>query len=179
MGTAQDYSYIQKPDLGYQYEFATDDLEAMSACLNAHGFAIIVDALPADVVEDLKQAVYDGADPDRDRVVVVRQVVDVLVPRRALDPRKLGLVRFLENVHQRQVHLFGVVLPRRLFKNAFQLSRRAVQVLHVQQRLGLRPGPRLVRGRRREPRQEDRQGGRDRCLQTGQSAGDEGSFTWY
>ena len=28
-----DYSHIQKPDLGYRYEFATDELEAMDECL--------------------------------------------------------------------------------------------------------------------------------------------------
>ena len=28
-----DYSHIQKPDLGYRYEFATDELDAMSECV--------------------------------------------------------------------------------------------------------------------------------------------------
>ena len=36
-----DYSHIQKPDLGYRYEFATDELDAMDSCLEAHGFAIV------------------------------------------------------------------------------------------------------------------------------------------
>ena len=60
----EDYSHIQKPDLDYRYEFATDELEAMDECLEAHGFAIIKEALPDEIVERLKQAVYDGADPD-------------------------------------------------------------------------------------------------------------------
>ena len=34
----EDYSHIQKPDLGYRYEFATDELDAMDECLAAHGF---------------------------------------------------------------------------------------------------------------------------------------------
>ena len=60
----QDYSYIQKPDLGYRYEFATNELDRMDECLGAHGFAIIKDALPEEIVERLKQAVYDGTDPE-------------------------------------------------------------------------------------------------------------------
>ena len=60
-----DYSHIQKPDLGYRYEFATDELDAMDECLEAHGFAIIKDALPPEIVAKLKQAVWDGTDPDR------------------------------------------------------------------------------------------------------------------
>ena len=61
----QDYSHIQKPDLGYCYEFATDELGAMSECLEAHGFAIIKDAISEEMVEHLKQAVWDGTDPER------------------------------------------------------------------------------------------------------------------
>jgi hypothetical protein len=60
----QDYSHIEKPDLGYRYEFATDELAAMDQCLEAHGFAIIKDALPPEIVDHLKQAVYAGTDPD-------------------------------------------------------------------------------------------------------------------
>ena len=59
-----DYSHIQKPDLGYPYEFAADQLPAMSACLEAHGFAIIKGVLPDDLVESLKRAVRAGTDPD-------------------------------------------------------------------------------------------------------------------
>ena len=61
----EDYSHIQKPDLGYRYEFATDELDAMDECLEAHGFAIIKDALPPEIVAKLKQAVWDGTDPER------------------------------------------------------------------------------------------------------------------
>ena len=59
----EDYSHIQKPDLGYRYEFATDELDAMDECLEAHGFAVIKDALPPEIVAKLKQAVWDGTDP--------------------------------------------------------------------------------------------------------------------
>ena len=59
----EDYSHIQKPDLGYRYEFATDELDAMDECLAAHGFAIIKDVLPPEIVAKLKQAVWDGTDP--------------------------------------------------------------------------------------------------------------------
>ena len=61
----EDYSHIQKPDLGYRYEFATDELDAMDECLEAHGFAIIKDVLPSEIVAKLKQAVWDGTDPER------------------------------------------------------------------------------------------------------------------
>ena len=36
----------------------------MSECLEVHGFAIIKDVLPPERVEKLKQAVYDGTDPE-------------------------------------------------------------------------------------------------------------------
>ena len=51
-----DQSTIRKPALDYQYEFSTDELDAMSACLDAHGFAVIKDVLSDEVVEGLKQA---------------------------------------------------------------------------------------------------------------------------
>ena len=60
----EDYSHVQKPDIEYQYEFGIEDLDAMSECLEAHGFAVIKDVLPPDRVERLKQAVYDGTDPE-------------------------------------------------------------------------------------------------------------------
>ena len=59
-----DQAEIEKPDLGYRYEFATDELDEMSVCMEAHGFAIIKDVLSDDVVEGVKQAVWDGTDPD-------------------------------------------------------------------------------------------------------------------
>lgn len=59
-----DYSHIEKPDLGYRYEFGLDELDAMSDCLEAHGLAIIKDVLPQEIVESLKQGVIDGTDPD-------------------------------------------------------------------------------------------------------------------
>ena len=61
----EDYLHIQKPDLGYRYEFATDELNAMDQCLEAHGFAVIKDVLPPEIVAQIKQAVWDGTDPER------------------------------------------------------------------------------------------------------------------
>ena len=60
-----DQASVEKADLGYRYEFSTDELDEMSACLEAHGFAIIKDVLPGDVVDTLKEGVWDGTDPDR------------------------------------------------------------------------------------------------------------------
>ena len=34
----EDYSQIQKPELGYTYEFEVGQLDLMSECLDAHGF---------------------------------------------------------------------------------------------------------------------------------------------
>ena len=61
----EDYAQIEKPDLSYRYEFSTDELDAMAVCLDTHGFAIIQDVLPPGLVEDLKQAVFEGTDPER------------------------------------------------------------------------------------------------------------------
>ena len=60
----EDYSHVKKPDTGYRYEFGIQELEEMSECLEAHGFAVIKDVLPPERVEKLKQAVYDGTDPN-------------------------------------------------------------------------------------------------------------------
>ena len=60
-----DQTKIAKPDPGYRYEFVTSELEAMSTCLSSHGFAILKGVLSDDFVERLKQAVWDGTDPNR------------------------------------------------------------------------------------------------------------------
>ncbi len=62
----KEYLEIQKPELGYTYEFGIDQLSLMSECLEAHGFAIIKDVLPPELVEVSKQAVFDGTDPKRE-----------------------------------------------------------------------------------------------------------------
>ena len=62
----EDYSQIQKPELGYTYEFEVSQLDLMSECLDAHGFAIIKDVLPDSLIDSLKQAVLDGTDPERE-----------------------------------------------------------------------------------------------------------------
>ena len=36
---------IEKPDPGYRYDFARNELDRMSDCLEAHGFAIIKEVL--------------------------------------------------------------------------------------------------------------------------------------
>ena len=60
------YLRIEKPELAYTYEFEMDQLSQMSECLEAHGFAIIKDVLPDGLVDSLKQAVFDGTDPNRE-----------------------------------------------------------------------------------------------------------------
>ena len=62
----KEYLEIQKPELNYTYEFGVDQLPLVSECLEAHGFAIIKDVLPPEVVNSLKQAVFDGTDPKRE-----------------------------------------------------------------------------------------------------------------
>lgn len=61
----REYAHIQKPSLPYQYEFGMDELDAMEACLELHGFAVIKDVLPPELVDQLKEAVYSGTDPER------------------------------------------------------------------------------------------------------------------
>jgi hypothetical protein len=60
-----DQAAIEKPELGYRYEFATDEMDAVVSCMDAHGFAIIKDVLPESIVAGMRQAVWDGTDPDR------------------------------------------------------------------------------------------------------------------
>ena len=60
-----DQSTISKPELDYQYEFATDEPVPMSLCLEAHGFAVIKEVLTAEVVDGLREAVWAGTDPER------------------------------------------------------------------------------------------------------------------
>ena len=62
----KEYLEIQKPELDYTYEFEVDQLSEMSECLAAHGFAIVKDVLPPELVDSLKQAVFDGTDPNRE-----------------------------------------------------------------------------------------------------------------
>ncbi|RKU38866.1 hypothetical protein C6496_05020 [Candidatus Poribacteria bacterium] len=62
----KEYLEIQKPELGYTYEFGVNQIPLMSECLEAHGFAIIKDVLPPELVDGLKQAVFDGTDPNRE-----------------------------------------------------------------------------------------------------------------
>ena len=60
-----DQAKVKKPEPGYRYEFGVDELDTMSGCLEAHGFAIVKDVLPGEIVDDLKEAVWHGTDPDR------------------------------------------------------------------------------------------------------------------
>ena len=59
-----DYSHIRKPDLGYPYEFGTDELDAAQACVEAHGFAIVKNVLTEALVEELQESVKQVLDPD-------------------------------------------------------------------------------------------------------------------
>ena len=62
----EDYLRIQKPELNYTYEFEVSQLDLMSECLDLHGFAIIKDVLPDQLIDSLKQAVFEGTDPARE-----------------------------------------------------------------------------------------------------------------
>ena len=59
-----DYSNIQKPELGYRYEFTLDELDAAQACVDAHGFAIVKDVLSDEIVTELQESVQQILDPD-------------------------------------------------------------------------------------------------------------------
>ena len=60
-----DLASIAKPDLAYRYEFSVAELDAVSTCLDTHGFAIVKDVLPQVVVATLRAGVWEGTDPDR------------------------------------------------------------------------------------------------------------------
>ena len=60
----QHYLEIQEPELDYTYRFELDQLPQMSTCLEAHGFAIIKDVLPDEMIGRLKKAVFDGTDSE-------------------------------------------------------------------------------------------------------------------
>ena len=62
----KDYLQIQKPSLEYTYEFEIGQLDLMSKCLEAHGFAIIKGVLSDGLIGSIKQAVFDGTDPKRE-----------------------------------------------------------------------------------------------------------------
>ena len=54
----KEYLQIQKPVLGYPYEFDLNQLGPISECLETHGFAIIKDVLCGKLIDLLKQAVF-------------------------------------------------------------------------------------------------------------------------
>ena len=47
----ENYSHVQQPDLRYQYQFGVDQLDQMSECVEAHGFAIVKDVLPKQKID--------------------------------------------------------------------------------------------------------------------------------
>jgi hypothetical protein len=57
---------IQKPELGYRYEFTVDELDAAQRCVVAHGFAVIQKMLPDETVEALQASVLQVVDPQRE-----------------------------------------------------------------------------------------------------------------
>ncbi len=59
-----DYSHIQKPNLGYPYEFTLNELDAAQQCIEAHGFAIIKKVLSDELVKELQESVQQVLDPD-------------------------------------------------------------------------------------------------------------------
>ncbi|MBV7333487.1 phytanoyl-CoA dioxygenase family protein [Chloroflexi bacterium TSY] len=56
--------HVQKPELGYRYEFGLDELDAAQACVEAHGFAVVKNVLPQEMVEELKESVLEVLDPN-------------------------------------------------------------------------------------------------------------------
>ncbi len=59
-----DDSRIQKPNLGYPYEFTLNELDAAQQCIEAHGFAIIKKVLSDELVKELQESVQQVLDPD-------------------------------------------------------------------------------------------------------------------
>ncbi len=57
---------LQKPILNYRYEFDLNELEAAQQCVQAHGFAVVKNMLPAHIVEELKASVLAVVDPNHE-----------------------------------------------------------------------------------------------------------------
>ena len=55
---------FQPVNLPYRYEFAMDELSAIKACHDAHGFAVVKNVLSPDYVEELKESVSQVLDPE-------------------------------------------------------------------------------------------------------------------
>ena len=61
-----DYSDTPPADLPYRYTFDTDELDAIKACHDEHGFAVVRRVIGAERVEGLKESVRDVLDPMAD-----------------------------------------------------------------------------------------------------------------
>ena len=57
---------FQPANLPYQYGFEADELSAIKACHDAHGFAVVKNVLSPDYVEELKESVSQVLDPESD-----------------------------------------------------------------------------------------------------------------
>ena len=57
---------LQKPILNYRYEFDLNELEAAQQCVQAHGFAVVKNMLPVNIVEELKASVLAVVDPNHE-----------------------------------------------------------------------------------------------------------------
>ncbi len=60
------YDQLQKPELAYQYEFGLHEVDAAQRCVEAHGFAVLKNVLPVDLVEELKASVIEVTNPAGD-----------------------------------------------------------------------------------------------------------------
>ena len=54
----ENYSHVQQPDLRYQYQFGVDQLDQMSDCVETHGFAIVKDVLPKQMIDNLNALIH-------------------------------------------------------------------------------------------------------------------------
>ncbi|MEE2659423.1 MAG: phytanoyl-CoA dioxygenase family protein [Candidatus Latescibacterota bacterium] len=59
------YDRIQPHDLPYRFEFAPSELEAITACNDNHGFALVRGLLPDHIVSELVDDVWRVVDPER------------------------------------------------------------------------------------------------------------------
>jgi ectoine hydroxylase-related dioxygenase (phytanoyl-CoA dioxygenase family) len=61
-----DTTHLTKPELSYRYEFELTQVEAAQACVEAHGFAVLKNVLPADLVAELQESVQQVVNPQND-----------------------------------------------------------------------------------------------------------------
>ncbi|MBP1994277.1 phytanoyl-CoA dioxygenase family protein [Paenibacillus eucommiae] len=71
----------EKHQLSYRYEFHRDELAAIKACNEAHGFAVVKEVLPPEIIESLKKSICEVFEPtlQSSHVFLNPEIIDGLI----------------------------------------------------------------------------------------------------